>query len=271
MLRFIGSTGQCHMNSVQNRNFGAKTMRIILKEFFRSTLLDPSRLRRWAALAGTSLVLLGPAGNAAADSPGPTDPASFVATVGQQVVTVLAARELQTNQRSRHFRDIFVHALDLDTMARRVLGRHWRVASDAQRDRYTELFRSYVVNLYAVQLGGYAGETFTVLRQQKLRKNESLVIARITRQYGPPLNMNFRVRETNKRFSIIDVTIAGVSLVVTKRSEFDAIIRHEGLPGLLRRLDEKQANMLLYRREVTSFIAEAMSVLQSGGGVLFAQ
>ncbi len=82
--------------------------------------------------------------------------------------------------------------------------------------------------------------------------------------------MNFRVRQMNDRLRIIDVTIAGVSLIVTKRSEFDAIIRHEGLPGLLRRLDEKQASMLLLRREVFSLIAEAMSVMQSGANILFA-
>ncbi len=245
-------------------------MRSILKEFFRSTMLDPSRLRRWMTAGAMSIVLLGPASNAAAISPAEGDPADFVATVGQQVVQVLGAKELEADQRARHFRDIFVHALDLDTMARRVLGRHWRVASDAQRDRYIALFRNYVVNLYAVQLGGYAGESFTVLRQQRLREKESLVIARIKRQYGPPLSMNFRVRQMNDRLRIIDVTIAGVSLIVTKRSEFDAIIRREGLPGLLRRLDEKQASMLLNRRKVVSFIAEAVSVMQSGGNVLFA-
>ena len=245
-------------------------MRIILKEFFRSRMLDPSRLRRWATAAAMSLAVAGPAGNAMAISPAQGDPAGFVATVGQQVVQVLAASGLEADQRSRHFRDIFVHALDLDTMARRVLGRHWRFATPPQRERYVTLFRKYVVNLYAVQLGGYAGETFTVLRQQRLRENESLVVARIKRQYGPPLNMSFRVSHMNDRLRIIDLTIAGVSLIVTKRSEFDAIIRHEGLPGLLRRLDEKQANMMLYRRHAASLIAEAMSVIQSGGNILFA-
>jgi phospholipid transport system substrate-binding protein len=243
---------------------------MILKEFFRSKLLDPSRLRRWATAAGTGLALLGTASNAAAGSPTYGDPLSFVATVGQQVVSVLASKNLEADQRSRHFRDIFVHALDFDIMARRALGRHWRGASNAERDRYTELFRYNVVNLYAVQLGGYAGQTFTVLRQQRLRNDESLVIARLKREYGPPLAMNFRVRKSNGRFNIIDVTIAGVSLIVTKRSEFDAIIRHEGMPGLLRRLDEKQASMLLNRRKVVSFIAETVSIMQSGGNVIFA-
>ena len=61
------------------------------KEFFRSTMLDPSRLRRWMTAGAMSLVLLGPAGNAAAASPATGDPAGFVATVGQQVVQVSRA------------------------------------------------------------------------------------------------------------------------------------------------------------------------------------
>ena len=112
--------------------------------------------------------------------------------------------------------------------------------------------------------------TLALLRQKSLRKNESLVVARIKREFGPPLAMNFRVRQTNERLRIIDITVAGVSLIVTKRSEFDAIIRHEGIAGLLNRLDAKQASMLLLRRNVVSLIAEAMSVMQSGGNVLFA-
>ena len=245
-------------------------MRISFKRFFRSTMFDPSRLRRSMMTAGTmSLVMLGPAGNASVVPPAEGDPTGFVTTLGQRVIEVLDAQGLEPDQRLRHFRDIFVHALDLDTVARRVLGRHWRVASDAQRTRYIALFRTYVVNMYAVQLGGYAGATFTVLRQHRLRENESLVIARFKRQYGPPLSMNVRVRQMNRRFKIVDITIAGISLIVTKRSEFDAVIRREGLAGLLRRLDEKQASMLLRRKELVSLIAEAMRAMQGGTNVFF--
>ena len=243
-------------------------MQYSFKEFFRSTMFDPSRLRRWMMTAGTmGLVVLGPTGNASAVSPAEGDPAGFVTTVGQRITHVLDAQGLEADQRLRHFRDIFVHALDLDTVARRALGRHWRVASNAQRTRYIALFHEYVVNMYALQLGGYTGATFTVLRQQHLRENESLVIARFKRQNSPPLSMNVRVRQMNRRFKIVDITVAGISLIVTKRSEFDAVIRREGLPSLLRRLDEKQASMLLRRRDVGSFIAEAMNVMQSGTNV----
>jgi len=245
-------------------------MRYILKEFFRSTLLDPSRLRRLMTAGALSLAIGGASGTAAAVTPGAVSPSDFVATVGQRVVEVLGAAEMEADQRSRHFRDIFVHALDLDTMGRQVLGRHWRTATPAQRDRYIELFRKYVINLYAAQLGGYRGETFTVLREQRLRENESMVMARLKRQTGQPLAMNFRVSQARDQLKIIDVTIAGVSLIVTKRSEFDAIVRREGLDGLMQRLDAKQAHALLDKRKVASFIAEAMGVLQSGANVLFA-
>jgi phospholipid transport system substrate-binding protein len=225
-------------------------MRINFKGRFRSAKRECGRLRRWIVTALTvSLFVLGPTGNASAASSAKSDLAGFVTTVGERVVEVLDAQGLETDQRLRHFRDIFVNALGLDTVARRVLGRHWRTATDAQRERYVTLFRQYVVSMYAVQLGGYSGATFTVLRQQILRKKESLVVARFTHESGPPLGMNVLVRQMNGHFKIIDVTIAGISLVVTKRSEFDAVIRREGMTGLLRRLDEKQATMLRRQQE----------------------
>jgi phospholipid transport system substrate-binding protein len=245
-------------------------MRVSFQRCLRSAKRDFGRLRRCIVTAVTvSLFVLGPTGNASAASSAKIDPAGFVTTVGEQVVEVLDAQGLEPDQRLRHFRDIFVHALDLDAVARRVLGRHWRTTTDAQRERYVTLFRQYVVSMYAVQLGGYAGATFTVLRQQNLRENESLVIARFTHESEPPLGMNVLVRQMNGHFKIIDVTIAGISLVVTKRSEFDAVIRREGMPGLLRRLDEKQATMLRRQQEFIPLIAEAMRAMQGGTNVFF--
>ena len=245
-------------------------MRIRFKNIIRSTILDPDRPRRWMMTAcAAGMVVLGSIGNASAVTPAESDPATFVTTIGERVIEVLDAKALEPDERLRHFRDIFVHALDLDAVARSILGRHWRAASDAQRERYTSLFRTYVVNMYAIQLGGYAGSTFTVLRQHRLLPNESLVMARFQREFGPPLSMNVRVRHFSKRFKIIDVTISGISLVVTKRSEFDAVIRREGLPGLLNRLDAKQASMLMRRQEFVSLIAEAMRAMQGGTNVFF--
>jgi phospholipid transport system substrate-binding protein len=110
---------------------------------------------------------------------------------------------------------------------------------------------------------GFAGEGFKVLRQQSSSPTESLVVARISRKFGAPLDLTFRVRMTGKNHRIIDVTVAGVSLIVTKRSEFDSIIRREGLPGLLRRLDSKSTAGAMPAASSGSLLARTISELSS--------
>ncbi len=133
------------------------------------------------------------------------DAARFVARVVQEVINVLGAPGQAVSQRHRKIQNIFDRALDLDSMARRVLGRHWRSATKPQKETYVRLFRRYVLGIYAVQLSGFAGENFSVLRQQSSKPTESLVIARITRQYGTPLNLSFRVRQAGDKHRIVDV------------------------------------------------------------------
>ncbi len=215
-----------------------------------------------AFFAGAIYIALG--GFAQARNVAGGDAAQFVARVGQGVIDVLGAPEQAIDQRRRNFRTIFNRALDLDGMARRALGRHWRRATEPQKKQYVRLFRRYVLGIYAVQLGGHASETFKVLRQQPTSPTESLVIARITRKFGAPLNLNFRVRMTGENHRIIDVTVAGVSLIVTKRSEFNSIIRREGLPGLLRRLDSKSTAGAMPAASSGSLLAKSLSELSSG-------
>ena len=100
--------------------------------------------------------------------------------------------------------------------------------------------------------------------EQSSKPTESLVVARITRQYGAPLNLSFRVRQTKDKLRIVDVTVAGVSLIVTKRSEFDSIIRREGLPGLLRRLDSKSSTTGMTTSGRGSLLARTISEISSG-------
>ena len=127
-------------------------------------LAKECRRLRFTALVSGALVVA--TGHALASTSTTPDAAKFVASIGEEVVTVLSATGVDQSEKRRHFRDIFTHALDLDMMARRALGRHWRRATDEQKDDYVRLFRDYIVRIYAVQLADYDGESFSVLRQQ---------------------------------------------------------------------------------------------------------
>ncbi len=192
-------------------------------------------MRRLArALACAVLLVVGP-GTITARGEAAGAAAGFVSSVGNEVIAIL--REDRSNgERERRLADVLGRAFNLKSIARFVLGRHWARATPAQRAAYLELFPRYVIEIYSGRFTGYAGERFDVVGQRRLGRGVDLVSARIVRAGGPPLNVTFRVEQVDGSPAIIDVMVEGVSLLLTKRSEFDSFARREGLQALINRL-----------------------------------
>ena len=224
---------------------------------------------KWRVVAaGAALLVLFGASTATATEAQDRGPRAFAVSVGEQFIIALG--EHDQVKRDRRFRNIMLGALDLETIGQRALGRHWRRLSQAERTQYQKLFRDYVVNLYAMRFGHFAGERFSVLRHRAAATGESVVLARIIRQFGLPLDVSFKLRKTDFGYKIVDVGTAGVSLVVTKRAEFDAIVRREGLAGLLHRLSAKSTEALLQSKQSRiSPLAEVVTVLHAGRALRF--
>ena len=55
----------------------------------------------------------------------------------------------------------------------------------------------------------------------------------IVRPSGPPITAEWRVRVIDGKYRIIDIAIEGISMAVTKRSEFSAVIQSSGIDGLI--------------------------------------
>jgi phospholipid transport system substrate-binding protein len=56
---------------------------------------------------------------------------------------------------------------------------------------------------------------------------------------GQPLPIDFAMRKSGQGWKVYDITVEGVSLVLTYRSEFDAVVKQEGIDGLIKRLATK--------------------------------
>ncbi len=66
-----------------------------------------------------------------------------------------------------------------------------------------------------------------------------MVASRLIPRAGEPILVDWRVRETDGRPQIIDVVVAGVSLVVTQRSEFQSVVQSKGFDGLMALLRQR--------------------------------
>lgn len=196
------------------------------------------RLRLPALLSGLMTALLLFSAPAAAQ-PEPEAARQLVETVGTDVLEILRDPEL-TNQETLHrLEDVLEGSIDLDLVARLILGRHWRTADETQRAQYLDLFRAYALDNVASRLHLYEGQAFEIADAQVLGERDALVTTRIVG--GPqPLSVNWRLRQTEEGDLVaIDVVVEGVSLIVTLRSEFNAVIERRGLDGLLADLRQR--------------------------------
>ncbi|MCH8834674.1 MAG: ABC transporter substrate-binding protein, partial [Proteobacteria bacterium] len=93
-----------------------------------------------------------------------------------------------------------------------------------------------VLRTYARRLGGYAGETFKIIKAGPLGKRDALVSTEIGRSGGPPLMAGWRIRSGPNGLKILDVIVAGISMIATQRSEFRALVSRQGVDGLIEAL-----------------------------------
>ena len=178
------------------------------------------------------------AGRAAAS---PDDAAATVAELLDKAFAMLRETAGDAARREAGFRRLFGRYFDLPTIVRLVLGRHWRRATDAQKRAFAEVFEDHIVNIYASQLDGYAGEQAEVRRAVERTERDVIVSTEVRRAANPPLGIDWLVRRRESEYRVIDIAAEGVSMLTTKRSELAAVIAREGLDGLIARLRQLNA------------------------------
>jgi|SRR5882724_860529 len=166
------------------------------------------------------------------------DPKAFVQGIGEQVVKVLQ-QNLPREKTGEQLNAIWLQAFDVDGIGRAVLGKNWKKASDEQRKAYMELFPKYVAKLYAIQFSDYAGQTFAVSGTKPGADGTTIVNAEIDQPNNEPIKLDFIVQSGGQGPKVTDVKVEGVSLLVTKRSEFDSVIAQKGIDGLIQALRRK--------------------------------
>jgi phospholipid transport system substrate-binding protein len=135
---------------------------------------------------------------------------------------------------------------DLTLLGRLVLGRYWRDANPRQRTMYLQLFRRYMVQTFLQRLRQYAGNgagqpgpAFEVVASRPVGNSDILVQSRVLPPGSQPLRVDWRLRERPDGPVIIDLIIEGISLLVTQRSEFAAVLERTGVDGLLNELNAR--------------------------------
>jgi phospholipid transport system substrate-binding protein len=185
-------------------------------------------------------LLIGSTSLAAAPNAIAADANVFMSELWTRAVEVLDKKAPLTERLTR-FRHLFQADFDGPGIARFVLGRYWRTASEQEQQEYMKLFEDYVIFVYGTRLSNFNGETFKV-RGSRTDESGTVVSTDIISPSGePPIKVDWRLVADKGAFKINDVIIEGISMMVTQRSEFASIIQRHGgqVGGLLALMREK--------------------------------
>ena len=157
--------------------------------------------------------------------------ALHVEKLGGEVLAVLSNRSLSGDQRIAYFQGVLTRDLDIPLIARFVAGRHWRKANPEERRAYLDAFGEYVVKTFSARLGGVTVGRFEVVGSRGIGKTDILVHSRVVYDGAKPLRADWRVREKDGAFRILDLSVEGISMALTLRKEFASVLRREGGVG----------------------------------------
>ena len=157
--------------------------------------------------------------------------------------TMKSGRSLGQSGRFARLEPVIRRTFDIPTMARLSVGSSWVTLSEAQRQQVTESFGRYISAIYADRFDSYAGQKLQVTGEQPATAG-LMVKSQIIKANGEPVNVDYLMRRNGDTWLISDIYLDGaISEVATRRSEFAAILKSEGIDGLITALNRK-ANTL---------------------------
>jgi phospholipid transport system substrate-binding protein len=161
------------------------------------------------------------------------------------VAEIWSARGLafDAEARQRHLAQSIATSTNIDLLSRLSLGRYWRSLGVAERDAYQNLFAKSVIGSLAHrlesvvrELDGSLDDHFFIIASMPAGKKDVLVRSKVVANDGRPLSVDWRLRESEGGPVIIDLVVEGVSLLVSQRAEFAAVIERSGVGGLIESL-----------------------------------
>ena len=111
-------------------------------------------------------------------------------------------------------------------IAKFVAGKSWNSASKEVKIEYIKLFKRHLALNISSMMQGYSDQKYQLTNSSYDEKNKvTLIDMEIFSDTGS-IQVTWRVKKSKDRYFVIDLLVADISLVVTKRSEFNSMLKN---------------------------------------------
>ncbi len=161
-----------------------------------------------------------------------------------------------TDVRFSHLRNIFRDSVDVNYIARKVIGRNWRSFDANIRERYVDAFENYLLYAYAAKPINLNVTDFSVTGTRSIASSDVVIVSATANfmfmgDASPQprkIDFTFTVSGNADDFKILDISVGGVSAVnflsgfyasQLSKNGGDAYYTLRQLEAEVRRLQEK--------------------------------
>ncbi len=131
-------------------------------------------------------------------------------------------------------------------IAKFVAGDSWKTADKETKKEYINFFKRHLALNIASMMQGYSNEEYALINSKFDSKNKiTLIDMEIYNDTGS-LIVTWRVKKSKERYYVIDLLVADISIVVTKRSEFNSMLKNVNY-------SLKELNIILKKQNETSY------------------
>lgn len=184
-------------------------------------------------------LLVAPA--ASAETAAPSTPAAkYIDNLGHQALSTISDKNISKEKKQATLQTLFKANLDFDWVAKFVMGRSWRDATDDQKKRYLAAYTEFLTKNYTSRFEEYTSGSYKITGAKELERGDSMVSMEIESGDGEaPILIDYKIHKVGNGFKVYDIIVEGVSLITSQRSEFSAVINKSGIDGLISQLANK--------------------------------
>lgn len=164
----------------------------------------------------------------------------FVNGMAQMTLSILQDPKKPYNERRQVLRRAFCTVVDIEWIARFVLGRAWNNATPEEKDKYVDLYRSFLTDTYVSNFGEsqeHRIKDIQILGIQDAEDNDFLVNTYMKLANADDVKVVYRVSDHDGKYKVIDIIIENVSLLNTHRSEFAQLAASRGVNAVITQLE----------------------------------
>lgn len=168
------------------------------------------------------------------------DATAFANDLGHKALAVIVDGSLSKEAKQTQLEQLFQENVDIDWIGKFVLGRYWREASTEQQQAYLTNYKAFLIKHYTSNLSEFTDANFDVTKVEPSERGGQVVTMHLKRPNAEDTIVNYTVRRKDDgKFNVYDITVEGVSMITTQRSEFNSVASQKGVDYLISELGRR--------------------------------